>query len=203
MPRLKAHLRALPYREVSAALATVEASKASLASKLCLRFLVLTAARSGEARGATWDEVDEATGEWRIPGSRMKAGVEHRVPLSDAAVESLEQARVLHDGSGLIFPSSVKPGHPMSDMTLTQVLRKTGLAERSTVHGFRSAFRDWAAECTSAPHAVMELSLAHAVGSSVEQAYARSDLIEKRRVLMQAWADFVAGDASEMLPLSM
>ena len=191
MPRLRAHLRAMPYQEVSAALATVKASKASLASKLCLRFLVLTAARSGEARGATWDEVDEATGEWRIPGSRMKAGVEHRVPLSDAAVESLERARVLHDGSGLIFPSSVKPGHPMSDMTLTQVLRKTGLAERSTVHGFRSAFRDWAAECTSAPHAVMELSLAHAVGSSVEQAYARSDLIEKRRVLMQDWADFV------------
>ena len=191
MPRLRAHLHAMPYHEVSAALATVEASKASLASKLCLRFLVLTAARSGEARGATWDEVDEATGEWRIPGSRMKAGVEHRVPLSDAAVESLEQARVLHDGPGLIFPSSVKPGHPMSDMTLTQVLRKTGLAERSTVHGFRSAFRDWAAECTSAPHAVMELSLAHAVGSSVEQAYARSGLIEKRRVLMQDWADFV------------
>ena len=203
MPRLRAHLRAMPYREVSAALATVEASKASLASKLCLRFLVLTAARSGEARGSTWDEIDEDAGEWRIPGSRMKGGVEHRVPLSGAALELLEQARVLRDGSGLIFPSSVKAGHPMSDMTLTQVLRKTGLAERSTVHGFRSAFRDWAAECTSAPHAVMELSLAHAVGSSVEQAYARSDLIEKRRVLMQAWSDFVAGDASEMLPLSM
>ena len=202
MPRLRAHLRAMPYQEVSAALATVEASKASLASKLCLRFLVLTAARSGEARGATWDEIDEATGEWRIPGSRMKGGVEHRVPLSDAALELLERARVLRDGSGLIFPSSVKAGHPMSDMTLTQVLRKTGLAERSTVHGFRSAFRDWAAECTSAPHAVMELSLAHAVGSSVEQAYARSDLIEKRRALMQTWADFVTGDASEeVLPL--
>ncbi|MCY4584229.1 MAG: tyrosine-type recombinase/integrase [Chloroflexi bacterium] len=201
MPRLRAHLRAMPYQEVSAALVTVEASRASLASKLCLRFLVLTAARSGEARGAMWDEIDEDTGEWRIPGSRMKAGIEHRVPLSDAALELLGQARVLRDGSGLIFPSSVKAGHPMSDMTLTQVLRKTGLAERSTVHGFRSAFRDWAAECTSAPHAVMELSLAHAVGSSVEQAYARSDLIEKRRVLMQAWADFVTGDASETLPL--
>ena len=201
MPRLRAHLRAMPYQEVAAALATVEGSRASLASKLCLRFLVLTAARSGEARGAMWDEIDEDTGEWHIPGSRMKAGVEHRVPLCDAALELLEQARVLRDGSGLIFPSSVKAGHPMSDMTLTQVLRKTGLAERSTVHGFRSAFRDWAAECTSAPHAVMELSLAHAVGSSVEQAYARSDLIEKRRVLMQAWADFVTGDASEMLPL--
>ena len=191
MPRLKAHLRALPYQEVAAALATVDASGAALASKLCLRFLILTAARSGEVRGATWDEIQDHAREWRIPGSRMKAGVEHRVPLSNATLEVLEQARPLRDESGLIFPSSVKPGHPMSDMTLTQVLRKTGLAERSTVHGFRSAFRDWAAECTSAPHAVMELSLAHAVGSSVEQAYARTDLIEKRRTLMQQWAKFL------------
>lgn len=197
MPRLKAHLRALPYQEVADALATVETSKASLASKLCLRFLVLTAARSGEARGATWNEIDLDAVEWRIPGERMKSGEPHRVPLSDAAIAVLEQARLLRDESVLIFPSSVKPGHPMSDMTLTQVLRKTGLAERATVHGFRSAFRDWAAECTSAPHAVMELSLAHAVGSSVEQAYARSDLIEKRRVLMQKWADFVLGIAAD------
>ena len=193
MPRLKGHLRALPYQEVAAALATVDASGANLASKLCLRFLILTAARSGEARGAAWHEIHEETREWRIPGSRIKSGVEHRVPLSHAAVDVLERARPLRDKSGLIFPSSVKPGHPMSDMTLTQVLRKTGLAHRATVHGFRSAFRDWAAECTSAPHAVMELSLAHTVGSSVEQAYARSDLIEKRRVLMQTWADFLVG----------
>ena len=193
MPRLKAHLRALPYQEIAAALVTVDASGAALASKLCLRFLILTAARSGEARGATWDEIHEVAREWHIPSSRMKAGVEHRVPLSDAALEVLEQAQPLRDDSGLIFPSSVKPGHPMSDMTLTQVLRKTGLAERATVHGFRSSFRDWAAECTSAPHDVMELSLAHAVGSSVEQAYARSDLIEKRRTLMQQWAGFLTG----------
>ena len=191
MPRLKAHLRALPYQEVAAALATVDASGAALASKLCLRFLILTAARSGEARGATWDEIHEDTHEWHIAGSRMKAGAEHRVPLSNAALDVLDDARPLRDDSGLIFPSSVKSGHPMSDMTLIQVLRKSGLAERTTVHGFRSAFRDWAAECTSAPHAVMELSLAHAVGSSVEQAYARSDLIEKRRALMQDWADFL------------
>ena len=197
MPKVKAHLRALPYQEVAAALAVVEASKASLASKLCLRFLVLTAARSGETRGATWNELDTGTCEWRIPGERMKSGAEHRVPLSDAALEVLERARPLSYGEGLIFPSSVKHGQPMSDMTLTQVLRKTGLAERATVHGFRSAFRDWAAECTSAPHAVMELSLAHAVGSSVEQACARSDLIDKRRALMQTWADFLTGDASD------
>ena len=204
MPRLKAHLRALPYQEVAAALATVEASKASkasLASKLCLRFLILTAARSGEARSATWDEIDMDAGEWRIPGERMKGGIDHRVPLSDAALEVLEQARPLSGGEGLAFPSPMKPGQPMSDMTLTGVLRRTGLAERTTVHGFRSAFRDWAAECTNAPHAVMELSLAHAVGSSVEQAYARSDLIEKRRVLMQRWADFVTGDGATVVQL--
>ena len=202
MPRLKAHLRALPYQEVAVALATVEASRAAFASKLCLRFLILTAARSSEARGATWNEIHEDASEWRIPGSRMKSGAEHRVPLSDAALEVLQRARPLRDDSVLIFPSSVKSGHPMSDMTLTQVLRKTGLAERATVHGFRSSFRDWAAECTSAPHAVMELSLAHAVGSSVEQAYARSDLVEKRRALMQAWADFLTQDPTEMVPIS-
>ena len=196
MPRLKTHLRALPYHEIPGALSTVDASGASLASKLCLRFLILTAARSGEVRGATWNEIHEDAREWRIPDSRMKAGSEHRVPLSDAALEVLEQARPLRDKSALIFPSSVKPGHPMSDMTLTQVLRKTGLADRATVHDFRSAFRDWAAECTSAPHAVMELSLAHSVGSTVEQAYARSDLIQKRRALVPAWADFVTGNGA-------
>ena len=192
MPRLKAHHRALPHCEVAEALEIVDASDASMAAKLCFRFLVLTAARSGEARGAVWDEIDENAREWRIPAGRMKGGVQHRVPLSSQALAVLEQASQLRDDSGLVFPSPVKPGHPMSDMTLTKVLRATGLAERATVHGFRSTFRDWAAECTNAPHAVMELSLAHAVGSSVEQAYARSDLIAKRRELMVQWARFVS-----------
>ena len=197
MPHLKAHHRALPYREVTQALEIVDASDASLAAKLCLRFLVLTAARSGEARGATWDEIDEAVREWRIPGGRMKGGVQHRVPLCGPAWVVLERAGRLRDDSRLIFPSSVKPGHPMSDMTLTKVLRTTGLAERATVHGFRSTFRDWAAECTNAPHAVMELSLAHVVGSSVEQAYARSDLIDRRRELMDQWENFVTGGGAK------
>ena len=201
MPRLKAHHRALPYREVAEALETVDASDASLAAKLCLRFLVLTAARSGEARGAVWDEIDEDAREWRIPSGRMKGGVQHRVPLSGPALAALEQAAQLRDDSGLIFPSPVRPGRPMSDMTLTKVLRTTGLAERATVHGFRSTFRDWASECTNAPHAVMELSLAHAVGSSVEQAYARSDLIAKRRALMDQWGCFVTGGGPNSAPL--
>ena len=196
MPRLKAHHRALPYPEVTKALETVDESDASLAAKLCFRFLVLTAARSGEARGATWEEIDEDAREWRISGGRMKGGVQHRVPLSDAALAVLKRAAPLRDESGLIFPSPAKPGQAMSDMTLTKVLRTTGLAKRATVHGFRSTFRDWAAECTNAPHAVMELSLAHAVGSSVEQAYARSDLINRRRALMDQWARYVTGGSA-------
>ena len=194
MPAIKAHLRALPYRDVAAALDTVEASRASLTAKACLRFVVLTACRSGEARLAKWDEIHSEAREWRIPASRMKAGIEHRVPLSDAALKVLERVRSLRDDSDLIFPSPARPRRPMSDMTLTKVLRDTGLADRGTVHGFRSSFRDWAAEQTDAPHAVMELSLAHTVGTAVEQAYARSDLLARRRKLMQRWADFLSTD---------
>lgn len=105
MPAVKEHSRALPYGQVADALATVEASGASLPAKLCLRYLVLTAVRSGEARGATWDEIDPGAREWRIPANRMKAKVEHRVPLSGAALTVLEQARPLREASGLVFPS--------------------------------------------------------------------------------------------------
>ena len=131
MPAVKQHFRALPYSEVAAALETVEASRASEAAKLCRRFLILTAARSGEARGATWTEVDAGAREWRIPGDRMKGGAGHRVPLSDAALAVLERARALDDGSGLIFPSPLKAGRPLSNMTLTKILRDQGLADRA------------------------------------------------------------------------
>ena len=193
MPLVREHFRALPYEEVGEALKTVGASTASLSSRLCLRFLVLTAARSGEARGATWDEIDLGTREWRIPGSRMKSGREHRVPLSDAALEVLERARALKDNSGLVFPSVLKLGRPLSDMTLTKVLRSVGLADRATVHGFRTSFKTWAMEQTDTPWAVGEAALAHTLGNSTEQAYARSDLFVRRRALMQQWADYVAG----------
>ena len=192
MPRVKAHFRALPYVEAPAALETIDGSSVGLAAKLCMRFLVLTAARSGEARGARWDEVDLDAATWTIPGKRMKAGTEHRVPLSDAALAVLQEAEQLRAEDGLIFPSPRKHGRPLSDMALTKVLRDCGLADQTTVHGFRSAFRDWAAERTNAPHAVMEHCLAHAVGGAVEQAYARSTLIERRRALLDQWAAFVA-----------
>ncbi len=196
MPKLKAHLRALPYGEVGAALKIVDASQASLAAKLCLRFTILTAARSGETRGACWDEIDVAKALWTVPEERMKGGTEHRVPLSDAALAVLSEARKIHDGSDLVFPSPMRHGRTLSDMTLTKILRTTGLAERATVHGFRSAFRDWASENTSAAEAAMELSLAHRGGSSVQKAYARSDLLDQRRPLMEAWAEFVTGGSA-------
>ena len=189
MPAVRQHFRALPYSEVATALETVEASRVSKAAKLCLRFLVLTAARSGEARGATWAEVDAEAREWRIPGDRMKRGAEHRVPLSDAALAVLERARRLDDGSGLIFPSALRPGHSLSNMTLTKILRDQGLAGRTTVHGFRSAFRDWCAE-TGKPREIAEAALAHTVGG-VEGAYFRSDLFARRRVLMDQWSAFL------------
>ena len=194
MPKVKAHFRALPYQEVALALGTIEASQASISAKLCFRYLVLTAARSGEARGATWDEIDLQDRVWRIPSERMKAEVEHCVPLSVQALALLEEASALREDSGLVFPSPLKLGTPMSDMTLTKILRSVGLAERATVHGFRSSFKNWTLEQTDTPWVVSEAALAHSLGNSTEQAYARSDLFERRRALMQLWADYLAGE---------
>ena len=132
----------------------------------------------------------------------MKGKAEHRVPLSDAGQAVLREAAALRDDSGLIFPSPRKQGSPLSDMALTKVLRDCGLADRATAHGFRSAFRDWAAERTNAPHAVMERALAHAVADAVEAAYARSDLLERRRALMDQWAAYLSGDGAKVLRLS-
>ena len=205
LPAVKANFRALPYQEVAAALDTVEASRASLAAKLCLQWVVLTACRLGEARSATWSEIDEDARLWVIPATRMKIAREHRQPLNDAALDVLTQARALDDGSGLVFPSPMRRGRPLSDMSLTKLLRDNGLADRATVHGFRTCFRTcfrtWASEKTNADHAVMELSLAHAVGSAVERAYARSDLLDKRRRLMDQWGRFLTGKGADVVRL--
>ena len=201
LPAVREHFRALPYGEVGAALDTIHAARASVSARACLRFVVLTACRSGEARLATWGEMELQKREWRIPGERMKTGDEHRVPLSDAALEVLEQVRPLRDSSGLVFPSPSRPGRPLSDMALTKLLRDVGLADRATVHGFRSSFRTWASERTSVPHAVCEMALAHRVGSDVERSYARSKLFEKRRGFMAAWAEHVTGGAARVVRL--
>ena len=178
---------ALPYQHVAQALAIVDRGEAWLGTKLAFRFLVLTAARSREVRGAHWHEVDIDAAIWTIPATRMKAGAEHRVPLSTAALTVIAEAREISDSSRLLFPSF--RGRPMSDSTLSKLLRVRGIA--GVPHGFRSSFRDWAAEKTSFQREVMEAALAHQVANKVEAAYFRSDLLEKRRELMQQWADYL------------
>ena len=185
------HFDALPHAEVGQALATVEASRASQAAKLCLRFLTLNACRSGEARGARWSEIDDGKALWVIPAERMKTGQLHRVPLSAEAVAVLAKARALDDGSGLVFPSPLRAGAELSNMTLLKALRRCGAVTKETVHGFRSSFRMWCAE-TNKEREIAEAALAHVVGG-VEGRYQRSDVLELRRSLMQGWADYLSG----------
>ena len=180
----KQHQRALPHGEVAAAMHTVRESGAWPATKLAFTFLVLTAARSGEVRGARWDEIEGAT--WTVPGSRTKAGRPHRVPLSTQALEVLADAREVSDGSELIFPSV--RGKVLSDMTISKLVKELGIL--AVPHGFRSSFRDWCGD-TGQPRDIAEMALAHTVGG-VEGAYARSDLFARRATLMQAWADFLS-----------
>lgn len=197
--RRKSHFRALPHGEVAEALRTIEASGASIAARGMVRFAVLTAARSGEVRGATWAEIDFEARTWTIPAERMKAGREHRVPLSAAAVEVLEAVKVIQDGSGLIFPSPARKGRQLSGMAGTKLLRDTGLAARTTLHGFRSSFRDWCAE-SGKPREVAEAALAHVVGG-VEGAYFRSDLFQRRAAVMESWAQHATGQTGEVVQL--
>lgn len=195
-PRTKEHHAALAFDAMPAFWALLQDRTGAGAD--CLRFAVLTAARSGEARGATWGEIDLDQSVWTVPAERMKALKAHRVPLSDEALAILEKRRSIAGTPGpddLIFPSDILPGVMLSDMTLTAVLRRMGRSE--TAHGFRSTFRDWAAERTAYPREVAEQALAHAVGSQVELAYRRGDLFEKRRRLMADWAQYLTTPAAE------
>ncbi|MCY4060285.1 MAG: site-specific integrase, partial [Gammaproteobacteria bacterium] len=178
----------LPHAQVAEALRRVRASKAHGATALAFEFLVLTACRSGEVRGARWDEVDGDSATWTVPPARMKAKLEHRVPLSSRAVAVLDEAREIADKSGLVFPSPT--GRVLSDSTLSKLLRELRIG--AVPHGFRSSFRDWAAERTDVPREVCELALAHVNSDRVEAAYRRSDLFERRRSLMSDWADYIA-----------
>ena len=182
------HMRALPHRDVAAALLTVRASRSTQAVRLAFEFLVLTAARSAEVRLATWDEIDTAGRVWTVPATRMKMNREHRVPLSGPAVELLDAARTLADGNPLVFPN--RWGNAVKGTFLSELLKHLGIT--AVPHGFRSSFRDWAAEETDHPREVIEAALAHAVRNPVEAAYARSDLFERRRRLMDEWAAYLS-----------
>ena len=180
------HHKALPFSEVAAAVQTIQQSGAWLGTKLAFRFLVLTAGRSNEIRLAEWSEIDLDAATWTIPTARMKSGREHRVPLATAALEVLDAAQELSDGTGLVFPSS--RGRALTDSTISKLLRENGV--RAVPHGFRSSFRDWCAEA-NVDRQTAEAALAHAVGNATEAAYLRSDMFDLRRAAMDAWAEYL------------
>jgi integrase len=186
------HHAALDWREVPAFI--VKLRERDSVGARALEFAILTAARSGEVRGARWPEIDLDAALWTVPAGRMKAGRQHRVPLSDAACDVLRGvAAMSEDHHGYMFPGQ-RERRPLSDMSLTAVLRRMSRGDL-TAHGFRSSFRDWCAE-TGQPAEIAEAALAHMVGNKTVAAYQRGDLLERRRKLMDAWAAFCNGDAS-------
>ena len=197
------HMPALPYREVAGAIAAVHASRGWVGAKLAFEFQVLTAARSAEVRLATWDEFDLGAMMWTIPDTRMKAQREHRVPLCGRALEILREAGRLSpaaatgEPAGLVFPS--RRGKALSEGGISKLVKILGIA--AVPHGFRSSFRDWAAEQTNHPREVIEAALAHVVQNRVEAAYARSDLFERRRRLMDDWAAYLSHPHGEVVVL--
>ncbi|AKM09720.1 tyrosine-type recombinase/integrase [Croceicoccus naphthovorans] len=192
----KGNFSALPYQELPAFMDRLQ-GKSSMGA-LALRMLILCASRSGEIRGATWDEIDFAQAVWTIPGDRMKMSKPHRVPLTPQALAVLEEAKVLRR-SDYIFPNG--KGVALSDMALTKTLRDMSM--NCTAHGMRSTFRDWAAEQTSVAGEIAEAALAHAVPNAVEASYKRTDFFDKRRDLMNNWARFATGeDSAEIVALA-
>ncbi len=205
----RGHHAALPYDEVPAFMEDLRRRPAVAAR--ALEFAILTACRTSEVLGASWDEIDLEKKVWTIPASRMKAAREHRVPLSARAMEIVEALRAdatedqdNHTDAedrhreGYVFPGP-KPKEPLSTMAMAMLLRR--MKAEITVHGFRSSFRDWASETTGFPHEVCEMALAHTIANKAEAAYRRGDLFEKRRKLMEAWAGYCATAAAKVLPL--
>jgi integrase len=186
------HHAALPYPEIGGFM--VELRQQDGIAARALEFAILTAARTGEVIGARWDEINIAERQWTIPAERMKAGKEHRVPLADAALAIVDRLAAIRQGDH-VFPGG-RAGRPISNMAMLMLLRRMGRGDL-TAHGFRSSFRDWAAERTGFPAEVAEMALAHAVADKVEAAYRRGDLFEKRRQLAEAWAKFCDAPAIE------
>lgn len=196
-PRNAGHHAAMPYADVTAFLSRLHEKETW--GRLALEAAILTAARSGEIRGATWDELDLEKGLWTIPASRMKAKREHVVPLSPAAKRIFERAAELRTAGAQFVFHGTKRGKPISDMTLVKVLRD--MDEPFTAHGFRSSFRDWVSETTNFPGELAEAALAHAVGNKTEAAYRRGNLLEKRRKLMDAWGTYCSGYSGNVVRL--
>ena len=193
----KAHHAAIPYRDVPSFVESVQNAAANQATKLAFEFLILTAARTSEVLGARWGEIDLEAKTWTVPASRIKAGREHRVPLSSRCIELLTEAQRLSDGGPFVFPGRYA-NKSMSNTVFLMLLRRIKRDE-ITAHGFRSAFRDWAAERTSFSRSVCEAALAHVVENKTEAAYFRTDLFEQRRSLMDTWTAFATAARGDVV----
>jgi len=193
------HHAALPYRAVPTFIAALRTADASESIRLAFELLILTATRTNEVLRATWAEVDLDAKVWTIPGSRMKAGREHRVPLSARAVEILKRAQACAADSAYVFPGRT-PAKPLSNMAFLMLLRRLK-HDTITTHGFRSSFRDWAAEKTNVPRAVCEAALAHTLRDKAEAAYNRTDLFDRRRELMNTWTKFATAKPADVVSI--
>ncbi|MDE0281355.1 MAG: tyrosine-type recombinase/integrase [Gammaproteobacteria bacterium] len=192
------HRRALHWKELPGIMDAVGGTKYRCEAKAAFKFLVFTAARSAEVTGATWNEFDFESRTWTIPAERMKADQEHQIPLSDGAMAVLESVVSSRDGDALVFPGRI-PGRSMGDKALLRVLRDAGGTD-AHVHGCRATFKTWCGE-TGKARELAELSLAHKIGNAVEQAYDRTTLLERRRILMAAWSDHVTGTVGKVVAL--
>jgi len=188
----RGHFAAIPYKEVPQFVRKLSGVPTNQFARLAFEFLILTAARTNEVLQARWIEVDLDNAVWTVPAERMKAGREHRVPLGPRVLILLQKTVEMTGGQGLIFPGRSVDA-PMSNMIFLMILRRMGAT--FTAHGFRSAFRDWASECTNFPREVCEMALAHSIKDKTEAAYRRGDLFQKRRELMTAWNRYVNGEA--------
>lgn len=195
-PKKDGHHAAMPYGEVASFVGRLRESDAGEIVKLAFEFAILTAARTGEVLGARWAEIDGDV--WTVPAERMKAGREHRVPLSPRCIEILEKAKSWCSEAGYMFPGR-SAGKPLSNMAFLMTLRRMNL--KITSHGFRSAFRDWAAERTNFSREVCEIALAHTIRDKAEAAYRRGDLFDKRRQLMDAWSTYATASGSAVIEL--
>jgi integrase len=195
----KGHHAALPYADLPGFVQALRQADAGEAVKLALEFTILCAARTSEVLHATWAEIDIAAKTWTIPGPRMKAGVEHRVPLSARCLTLLGRAKALSDGGPYVFPGR-SPQKPLSNMVFLMVLRRMDRSD-ITAHGFRSTFRDWAAERTNVPRAVCEAALAHTLRDKTEAAYHRTDLFDRRRDLMASWTKFATSKPGDVVAI--
>ena len=193
------HFKSAPFANIPSIFNQIEQSRLYLSTKLAVQLLILTACRTTEVRESTWDEIDFKQKLWHIPAKRMKMNTPHNIPLSDGAIIVLTRAQDLHTDNALIFPSPLS-NRALSSNALLHALQKR-LKIDATIHGMRSAFKDWAAETTNYPNEVSEMALAHSISNQTEAAYRRGELLDKRRSMMQDWSDFVHGSEEKVVTL--